>query len=227
MSQSVKGSRDLRKLIPPCHLVNDAEDNWNTPAGSLNGWEIYVNDVGTQWALYRTYVDLAGWAKDDVTAFTQGAAFQEAERWVATLGGLIPILNAWDMVSVNYIEDRAFNNDRFGPLGAPYNWEAPGMSGSNYNLEEILAGRYRSFAQSQDITATTQTNLQVWGAGDATAGDRIYITRAILLTGNTVYPGSMFIPPMAVVIPTLMVKEKDLVYMERLRRSYVLNDNRP
>lgn len=225
MSQSVKGSRDLRKLIPSSYLFNDGEDQWT---GLLNGWEIYTNDVGTQWALHRSYVDIVGWSKDEITAFTQGAAFQEAERWTATLGGVIPLLNTWDIVSVNYIEDGAFDSDKFvSPLGAPYNWNAPGMSGSNYNLEEILAGRYRCFAQSDDITATHQSNLQVWGAGDATAGDRIYITRAILLTSTTVYPGSIMVPPMAVVIPTLLVKESDLVYMERLRRSYVLNDNRP
>lgn len=224
MSQSVKGSRDLRKLIPPAYLIVNAEDDW---AGSmLNGWEIYTNDIGTQWGLYRTYIDIVGWSKDDVTAFTQGAALQEAERWSASLGGTVPVLNTWDIVSVNYIDDSAFDSDRFFGIGAPYNWEAPGMSGSNYNLEEILAGRYRSFSQSQDVTSTSQTNLQTWGAGDATAGDRIYITRAILLTGNTVYPGSIFVPAMAVIVPTLLVKESDLVYMERLRRSYVLADNR-
>ena len=227
MSQSVKGQRDLRKLIPPCFLAQDGEDKW-VSASKLNGWVIYTNDAGMHWALYRTYVDIVGWSKDDITAFTQGAAFQEAERWTATLGGTIPILNTWDMVSVNSIADSAFDGIRFfNGLGGPYNWEAPGMSGSNYNLEEILAGRYRSFAESTDVTATTQTNLQVWGAGDATAGDRIHITRAILLTGTTATgTGAMFIPPMAVIIPTLLVKEKDLVYMERLRRSYVLADNR-
>ena len=224
MSQSVEGTRDLRKLIPPCYLIVDAEDNWTNSL--LNGWEIYTNDAGTQWALYRTYVDIVGWTKDDVTAFTKGAAFQEAERWTATLGGTVPLLNTWDIVSVNSIDDAAFDSNRFFGLGAPYNWEAPGMSGSNYNLEEILAGRYRCFAQSTDVTSTAQTNLQIWGAGDATAGDRIHITRAVLLSGNTLYPGSVFVPAMAVVIPTLLVKESDLVYMERLRRSYVLAENR-
>jgi len=224
MSQSVEGTRDLRKLIPPCYLIIDAEDNWT--GSLLNGWEIYTNDAGVQWALYRTYVDIVGWSKDDVTAFTRGAGFQEAERWVATLGGAIPILNTWDMVTVNSIDNSAFDSNRFFGPGAPYNWEAPGMNGSNYNLEEILAGRYRSFAQSNDVTATAQTNLQIWGAGDATAGDRIHITRAVLLVGNTVYPGNITIPSMAVVIPTVLVKEKDLVYLERLRRSYVLAENR-
>ena len=224
MSQSVKGTRDLRKLIPPCYLIVDAEDNWTNSL--LNGWTIYTNDGGTQWALYRTYVDIVGWTKDDVTAFTKGAAFQEAERWVATLGGTVPLLNTWDIVSVNSIDNESFNSNRFFGPGAPYNWEAPGMSGSNYNLEEILAGRYRSFATSTDVTSTAQTNLQTWGAGDATAGDRIHITRAVLLSGNTVYPGSIFVPSMAVVVPTLLVKESDLVYMERLRRSYVLAENR-
>jgi len=224
MSQSVKGTRDLRKLIPPAYLGLDSESSWTV--NLLNGWEIYDNDTGTQWALYRTYVDIVGWSKDDITAFTQGAAFQEAERWVATLGGVIPLLNTWDMVSVNKISDSAFNANRFFGIGAPYNWEAPGMIGSSYNLEEILAGRYRCFAESSDVTATAQTNLQVWGAGDATAGDRIHITRAILLEATTVYPGSLFVPSMAVVIPTVLVKEPDLVYMERLRRSYVLAENR-
>jgi len=224
MSQSVKGARDLRKLIPPCYLAVDSELKWTV--NLLNGWEIYTNDTGVQWALHRTYVDIVGWSKDDITAFTQGAAFQEAERWVASLDGVVPLLSTWDMVSVNGISDSAFDTNRFFGPGPPYNWQAPGMSGSNYNLEEILAGRYRCFAESTDVTSIAQINLQVWGAGDATAGDRIHITRAILLEATTVYPGSLFVPAMAVVIPTLLVKEPDLVYMERLRRSYVLAENR-
>lgn len=223
MSQEVKGTRDLRKLIPPTLLGPGATEDWST-VSQLNGWEIYTNDAGTQWALHRSYVDIAGWAKDSITAFTQGAAFQECERWSGGLGGLLPILNTWDMVTVNYIENEAFDGDKF--FATIYGWSAPGMSGSNYNLEEVLAGRYRSFATSQDVTAMTQTNLQVWGSGDATAGDRIYITRAILLTNTTLSGEFLNVPAMAVIIPTLLVKEKDLVYLERLRRSYVLNDNR-
>jgi len=221
MSQSVKGSRDLRKLIPRSRI------DWNenpTLTTAENGWEIlYIPGTTTQFAVYRTYIDIVGWSKDDVTAFTQGAAFQECDAVVFSPGGLQP-LKCWDMVTVNRIDDEAFTDDNKLLNGTT--WSAPGTSFSNYNLEEILAARWREFAASQDLATSKIIGQGSWGSGDATAGDRIHITKAFYLGVAIPTAGRLIIPDGSVVVPTLLVKESDLVYMERLRRSYVLAENR-
>ena len=220
MSQSVKGQRDLRKLIPRSVVTFDADPS-NTIA--TNGWEI-LGDATHQFAIYRTYVDIVGWSKDDITAFTQGAAFQEAASLVCAPALATLPLKCWDMVTVNRIDDDAFTNANTISQGVT--WSPPGTSNSNYNLEEILAGRWREYMTDTTILTSRLIGQGTWGAGDATAGDRIHITKAFYLGSSMVTGGKLIIPDGAVVIPTLLVKEPDLVYMERLRRSYVLAENR-
>jgi hypothetical protein len=218
VSQSVKGVRDLRKLIPRSTINWNAEVAQTTATG---GWEI-LGTGAFQFAVYRTYIDIVGWSKDDITAFTQGAAFQEGGSIYYSPQGARP-LQCWDILSVNYIADDQFS-DNLDALGL--NWCPPGLSNSNYNLEEILAGRWREFATSQDLATSRLIGQGVWGAGDATAGDRIHITKVFFLDSAFSTDGILIIPDGAVVVPTLLVKEPDLVYMERLRRSYVLQENR-
>ena len=221
MSQSVKGTRDLRKLIPRSRIDWNENPQLTT---AENGWEIlYIDGTTTQFAVYRTYIDIVGWSKDDVTAFTQGAAFQEADSVYFTAGGAQP-LKSWDMVTVNRIDDTAFTDAARLLNGTT--WSPPGTSFSNYNLEEILAGRWREFSADTTIATSRLVGTGVWGAGDATAGDRIHLTKVFLLGAAFLTDGRLVIPDGAVVVPTLLVKEPDLVYMERLRRSYVLAENR-
>ncbi len=69
--------------------------------------------------------------------------------------------------------------------------------------------------------------MELWGAGDATAGDKIYITRVVRLSGLANYGLELLVsPPQDVITNAIVVEEKDLVYMERLRRSYVLGESR-
>ena len=218
MSQTVEGARDLRKLIPGSQI------NWNideTATTATNGWQI-LGTGAWQFAVYRTYVDVTGWAKDDITAFTQGASFQEGGPLYFSSGGTLP-LKCWEMVTVNHIADNQFL-DNLDPLG--FTWCPPGLSQSNYNLEEILVGRWREYAADSTLNTSRLIGQGIWGAGDSTAGDRIYITKAFYLGSSLTTAGIVIIPDGAVVIPTVLVKESDLVYMERLRRSYVLAENR-
>jgi len=150
MSQSVKGVRELRKLIPRSLIVFDANPN-NTTA--TNGWQI-LGDATHQFAVYRTYIDIVGWSKDDVTAFTQGAAFQEAASMVVIPALTTLPLKCWDMVTVNHIADTAFTDSTLIVQGVT--WSPPGTSFSNYNLEEVLAGRWREFMSDSTLLATTR-----------------------------------------------------------------------
>lgn len=221
MSQSVKGVRDLRKLIPRSKIYWNEDPSLTT---AENGWQIlHIQGTTSQFAVYRTYIDIVGWTKDDITAFTQGAAFQEADAVFFTPGGAQP-LKSWDMVTVNRIDDTAFTDA--APLLNGTTWSPPGTSFSNYNLEEILAGRWREFAADSTLATSRMIGSGSWGAGDATAGDRIHITKVFFLGAALTTLGRLVIPDGAVVIPTVLVEESELVYLERLRRSYVLAENR-
>ena len=222
MSQSIEGSRDLRKLIPSSNIYFDLNDPYTS---ATNGWEI-LGSGANEWAVYRTFIDVVGWSKDDLTAFTQGASFQEGGPLMATLSGVVPMLQVYDMVTTSYINDAQFTDNLiFGGVG----WSPPGMNNSSYNLEEILAARCRTYSNNTNTVATmlpTLMNQAVWGAGDATAGDRIYITKAVYLGTALPNTGVVYMPEGAVVVPTILVKESELSYIQRLRRSYVLGESR-
>ena len=224
----LKGNRLMRKQIPFVSAFPlEGDIDWAIQYQG-GGWEIVVNDLGINYAVWRGYFDIAGFSSEQLSTFVGGAGWQEADEWV--MGPSTEFdrarIKTWDILSKAKIDDNAL--DRRGPLTSSSVWHAPGFAGSNYDLEEIFAGRYRHFDFSTTITAGfNQTYEQVWGAGDATAGDKIYITRIVQLTGLATYPmEALIVPPQDVIAPISLVDEKDLVYMERLRRSYVLGETR-
>ena len=224
----ITGTRLLRKQIPFCSAFPlEGAVDWSIQYQG-GGWEIIVDADGVNYAVWRGYFDISGWSSEDLTAFIDGAGWQESDEWF-----MGPIENygrarikTWDIVSKAKISDDAL--DAHGPGASSPTWFAPGFAGSNYDLEEIFGARYRHFDFSTTITAGfNQTAMEVWGAGDATAGDKIYITRIVRLTGLATYGlETIVIPPQDVIVNALLANEKDLVYMERLRRSYVLGESR-
>ena len=224
----LKGNRLMRKQIPfMAAFPLEGDIDWSIQFQG-GGWEIVVNDLGINYAVWRGYFDIAGFSSEQLSTFVGGAGWQEADEWVMGPSASFSRarIKTWDILSKAKIDDEAL--DRHGPGTSSGVWHAPGFAGSNYNLEEIFAGRYRHLDFSTTITAGfNQTYEQVWGTGDATAGDKIYITRIVQLTGLALYGlENLVVPPQNVIVPVSLVDEKDLVYMERLRRSYVLAESR-
>ena len=224
----IEGQRLLRKQIPfMAAFPLEGDVDWSIQYQG-GGWEIVVNDIGSNYAVWRGYFDIAGLNSEDLTTFVSGAGWQEADEWFMGPPASFarPRIKTWDIISKDSIDDAAL--DAHGPGSAAAIMFAPGFAGSNYNLEEIFAGRYRHFDYSTTITAGfNQAYEQIWGAGEATAGSRIHITRIVLLTGLATYPLEILVvPPQDVIVPATLATEKDLVYIERLRRSYVDNLSR-
>jgi len=230
--------RLLRKFIPPMLAEFDLSTAFTVTGG---GWEALttVDSAGnpTYWAVFRDYFDLSGVVVDQATLFTVNPAFQEGCDWNYTTSLATGALQVWDMITQEFLIDDTFD----GVVPGSGNWIAPGLSGgvatlgtirvgAPYELEDIHYGNARSF-QYGAVTALgaspflpNQTRSSSWGVGSATAGQKLYITRAIHLTsaleaapGNTIRT-----PPTAVVVPALIAEETDLRYIERLRRSYVV-----
>jgi hypothetical protein len=205
-------------------VVTDASGlwaGWSTPS---DGW-VLIDDGSYQWAVWRGYFDITGLASEDLTVAVLGATVQEGNS--ATLGNptTAGALNIWDIMSKEAIPDESFSANHFS-TGVPQFWLPPGLSDSHFDLESIFMGRYRRLAPDTAILGgVLKIDEASWGTGTATAAKRIHITRAVFLTGQT-ESGILSTPSAAYVVPTSIVKERDLVYIERLRRSYVLAENR-
>tara|TARA_Y100001963_G_C6775481_1_gene447118 strand:+ start:982 stop:1665 length:684 start_codon:yes stop_codon:yes gene_type:complete len=222
----ITGSRLLRKSFEPA-VAGLTGDGWIL---SVPGqYELYTNNSGVVFAVVRGYFDIEGWSREDLTAFINGAAWQECDTFTipdSTIG-TSPVLRTWDLVSKSFIANSCLEDTHWAIPADATGWSAPGMAGSNYNLEEIFAGRQRSITPDNTTGySANQVAENLWGAGDATAGDKIYITRIVLLSGLQTLNGLITLPAFNVIVPATLAEEKDLVYMERLRRSYVLAESR-
>jgi len=236
--------RLLRKFIAPVHIFVDGSV-FRVTGGGGGGWKMITatDSVGnpTYWAVWRGYFDLSGIAEGKKTLFTVNPMFQEGCDWNYQTSKEDGALQVWDMVSQEYITDATFD----GVVPGSGNWIPPGLIagidslglirvGAAYELEDVHYGNARSF-QYGALTSLgggaaspflpNQTRSSSWGVGSATAGQKLYITRAIHIS-SALSPeadlNEIRSPPTAVVIPSLIALETDLRYIERLRRSYVV-----
>jgi len=230
--------RLLRKFIPP--LLVNVDESINFTASGAN-WEVITatDSTGnpTYWAVFRSYFDLSGIVEKQETLFTVNPMFQEGCDWNFITTNPIGALQVWDILSQEFITDATFD----GVVPASGNWIAPGLDGglasaglirvgAPYELEDIHYGNARSFQFGATTAAGTspflpnQTRSSSWGVGSATAGQKLYITRAIHISSALLAAPANEIrtPPTAVIVPGLIAKETDLRYIERLRRSYVV-----
>jgi len=231
--------RLLRQFIPPV-VVNIDGSDFTTSGG---GWDVITatDSAGnpTYWAVFRDYFDLSGIVVEQETLFTVNPMFQEGCDWNYTTTNEDGALQVWDLLTQEYITDATFD----GVVSGSGNWIPPGMMagksvlgvirvGAPYELEDVHYGNARSFQFAPHAPAPAdvipflpnQTRSSSWGVGSATAGQKLYITRAIHLSSalNVELGNEILSPPTAVVVPALIAKETDLRYIERLRRSYVV-----
>jgi len=236
---TLEGTRLLRKLIPGVEFQPAVEDTWTLSSGA-EGWKV-VNNGALKFAVWRGYFDISGLSIQDLSLMVAAPGWQECDEWFldGASPGSRPLIKTWDILSKAALRNDILSVNRWVNPGVPCGWNAPGMMASDFNLEEIFSGRYRTFTEIQQTTigpdpflspiAVAQSHETAWGAGDATAGDKLHITRIVLLSKVQLeYPqeGHIIVPPMSVIVPVALVKEKNLVHMERLRRSYVEADVR-
>jgi len=231
--------RLLRQFIPPVSISVDG----STFLVEGSGWvKIVAEDSAgnpTDWAVWRGYFDLSGIVEQQETLFTVNPMFQEGCDWNVSTNNPTGAMQVWDMISQESITTSTFN----GVVPDSGNWIPPGLTGGlqtsglirvgdAYELEDIHYGNARSFQfapftppPAQQVPfLPNQTRSSSWGVGSATAGQKLYICRAIHITSalNPEAGNAIRSPATAVVVPSLIAKETDLRYIERLRRSYVV-----
>jgi len=230
--------RLLRQFIPPVVVGVDESLAFTVGGG---GWELITaeDSIGdpTYWAVWRSYFDLSGIVEQQETLFTVNPMFQEGCDWNVTTSNPQGAMQVWDILCQESITSSTFN----GVVPASGNWIAPGLmggvsstglirAGDAYELEDIHYGNARSFQFAPFQAGETVpflpnlTRSSSWGVGSATAGQKLYICRAIHITSALLAEpfNEIRSPPTAVVVPALIAKESDLRYIERLRRSYVV-----
>jgi len=204
------------QLYKQCPVVS-FQINYATPGSSSigygSGWSINAANIG----IWRGYIDLAGWSRQDLTTFLQGVDVQKATLPVkAATPGLTKMIRMLDIVTTRRLTD-----DELSTM-----LNIPGFIGSTVDLMEVVFGRRQSLIENATIPSSfVQVDNATWGSGNPTASDKLHWTRMIGFVSDAAVGGeAQLIPAANLVVQAMTAKEKDLVWMERLRRSYVLQE---
>jgi len=192
------------------------EPTTDTLSGNTGGWEVLTDPLGiTRVLSNRKYIDLAGWTKQELTTFVQGIDIQKQQMPIPiTSGG---ISNLWEF---DFITTRRLTDAELTSWGTDSG--VPGFLPSTCDLMEVIYGERMSYGENQTIPLTyIQLGGETFGSGNPTAMDKMHWTRLYIMPSVT--PGTqLIICSTNLIVQALTVEEKDLVWMERLRRSYVL-----
>lgn len=211
-------NRVLRKLMDGVYVYTTPEPSPELALGPYanEGWEIFTATSGAQYVVNRSYFDLEGYKQQEQSFFPTAPVIQDQGGWIAT--GSTGIV-ALDLITIKPIIDADLEKLDVGVSSLA----VPGSNHSLHGLQEIILGSSALWEASVDINnAHKMTQKNYWGLSTATARDRIFITRIVMPPSPT---GILIVPPSAWVIAGVSAEEKELVWMERLRRSYDVAQN--
>jgi hypothetical protein len=188
---------------------------------NLNGWQALSQMV----LVHETSIDLSGYTRDALTFFPTGVGLQDPGIYrfsPAIIPGL-PELNG--LIVLDIVTSIPMDLLELATLMQVDNI-APGMIGSNYQFESILFGAYRFFTPNTQVAYPNYMSLERserFDSGEPTASDRLYCYRIVhTIQQDLVEDNFVEIPAARQLIAGVISEEKDLVYMQRLKRSYEL-----
>jgi len=209
-------AHQLYKQIGNAGITYGAPASAGSPSNDTvigSGWEVITGPFNTfRHCVNRTYIDLAGWSKQDLTMFTQGVDVQKSQLPFNV--GLIPNVYVIDYLTTRRITDAELT--AIEGISAAL----PGFAANSLDLMEMIYGERMQLAQNLNVAGTfIQISGETFGSGNPTAMSRMHWTRHILVPGAA-EGAKLLIFPVNLIVQAMTLEEKDLVWMERLRRSY-------
>jgi len=220
MVEDVK-PHQLVKQIPGSQLIY-----FESPGTSFatNGWDVIdVNPTapGVFW-VYRTYIDLAGYSVDDLTMFTKGVDIQKQAITTTLIGNVAKTWDEYDILTTRRITDDEITGLHLG--------SGPGFALSTVDLQQVIYGEVDQLASNTQVPSTfIRINRDTFGSGVPTAMDKLHWTRVLFVPGTAAAPGpaeadNWIVFPTNLIVDAVTAKEEDLVWVERVRRSYQLQE---
>jgi len=215
MPKDVK-PHQLYKQVPGSAVTNTfSAGSWVSSVPTGAGWlglEVAFAPASLGGAVHRDYIDLAGWSMQELTSFFKGFDIQKQNAPLDNTGN-VAVLWEFDFITTRAITDAELSNFE----------NQPGFLGSTLNLQELIYAEKRTYAANAQVVGTfIITDTETSGSGNPTAMDKLHWTRYYVF--GVAATNTCQILPANLVVQTVTAKEKDLVWMERLRRSYILQD---
>jgi len=177
-----------------------------------NQWQLLQVDGNAAIIAYRTYIDLGGWSMQELTTFTQGVDIQKQQIPLK-----VPSAGAESLWEFDFITSRRITTNELVDYAT-----LPGFAGSTCSLQQVIYGERMLYGENQTVPGNyIQISGDTFGSGNPTAMDKLHWTRLILVAAP-LDGVQLVVFPTNLVVQAMTVEETDLVWMERLRRSFVL-----
>jgi len=214
--------RVLRKQIEGDYFTSTSEGLSPTAGVSTGQYTLVATTGGPEIIVHRTSIDLSGYTRQKLTFYPTSVIIQQGEIDNFFTAGAVGNAYVWDLVTTTPVTDEDLIGWQIHVVGQTQ--AVPGFSRSNFSLQEIVYGRLRLFSLNSNVPDYfVQTQQKEWGLLSETAGHSLYLTRVILpYTGVT---GTISIPEVAFVVTGVTSKEKDLIYVQQLRRVFELQQS--
>jgi len=176
------------------------------------GWESIpqIDQPGQACIVNRQYIDLAGYTQKDLTLFISGVDIQRDKDPLNATPGTIDVIWEYDLITTRRIKTTELSSMMDNPVG---------FLPQTLDLQEVIYGEIKTHGNNLQIPISFITTKQsTFGSGNAVASDRLHWTKIYLIEPNAssllnYYPNNL-------AIQAITGREKDLVYIERLRRAY-------
>lgn len=213
MSRALEGPRMMSKDIPS--LVSSF-DSLSGEWGVQNGWQL-----DNQTLYYESYYDLGGYELDDLTTLIDMIMLQDSGAYFLTAPGADSIVRVLDVVS-----EEKLSPDAVAQLSV--NGEYPGTSQSTENYDQVKYCAVRGMIPQTDYTLQTLLGTAFagsYGSSSPTTASKLWIYRIVLVGGTDLTGQVIAVPATRFIMGANVIKEEELPYMMRLKRSYELANN--
>ena len=191
---------------------------------SDGGWQQSTTAAGVPYIFWEGSIDLSAFSMKDLTWVTTQKDIQEPGNFVLNYA------TPQRMEFIEFISNTPMNQARLDTIAGDWeiNEAVPGMMDSTINYENIIEGRWRQFSPDTSLPAASAITLKSssFGSCEPSASKKLYTYCMVKFDDiSTIAPlDTVFIPGRRFLLGGAAVKESDLEYVMRLRRSYVLQE---
>lgn len=221
-SRALTGRRVLTKQFENADMFykqDGVQFYWENAPQDESEWKSVVGKAITY---NEQYLDLSGYELDDLTLATLSCRIQDPGIYMYS--GDADVFGVYDIVSQERLSNEDMRTIKSNFTATTQ--AAPGMNNGPLDRAQIVSGTFRLFTKNANITGlpTLMLNARTvkFGSGQPTAVQKLWCYRIVVFVTGPLVGDTLTIPASTLILLADVFKEDDLVYMQRLKRSYEL-----
>jgi len=221
-SSTKESSDGARALTGPRILHREVEEytgRWDTPSTSFPAYKNWTPSTSGTSLMNENYFDLSGYEHDFLTLIPSGATLQDPGYYVTDNVSPLTGVVVLDIISQERLDHDTVETDWLQSLNVP------SMPTTTEDFNQIVFGQFRWFAPQTDFTlvqAMSPISRGNFGSSSPTTVAKLWCYRFLIVTSVDLTNMLLTVNATRFVLGSTIVKEKDLSFIMRQKRSYEL-----